>query len=199
MSTYTLLISYSAVIIAASLMGSWLPSHIRLTHTRTQVMMSFVAGLMLGIAFYHLLPHAIYTMPEEHGVDNAMWWLMVGLLFMFILLRAFHFHQHCVLDEDDDDLHDGDHHHHHEPKPEVSSVSGAGVALGLALHTLIDGVALAAAIQAGVMDDSPLGLLGFGVFIAIVLHKPLDAMSITSMMIVSGWSEKSRRVVNVSL
>jgi zinc and cadmium transporter len=203
MSTYTLLISYSSVIILASLMGGWLPSHIRLTHTRTQMMMSFVAGLMLGIAFYHLLPHAISTLPAEYGVDSAMWWLMVGLLFMFVLLRAFHFHQHGTIEDSEptidhhDHGHDHCHDHQHAIEPAASSVSGAGIALGLAVHTLIDGVALAAAIQAGVMEESPLGLLGFGVFVAIVLHKPLDAMSISSMMIAGGWSATSRRLVNI--
>ncbi|ARN76087.1 ZIP family metal transporter [Oceanicoccus sagamiensis] len=189
MTAYTLLALYSAIIIFVSLLGGWLPTRVKLTHTGTQVMMSFVAGLMLGIAFYHLLPHAIFTLPEEGGVDTAVWWLMIGLLFMFVLLRAFHFHNHGP---QEDDHHHGHDHGHQSP----SSISWAGVALGLAVHTLIDGVALGAAIQAGVMEDAPLGLLGLGVFVAIALHKPLDAMSITSLMIAGGWSAKSRFMVN---
>ncbi len=191
MTAYTLLAIYSAIIILVSLLGGWLPSKVKLTHTGTQVMMSFVAGLMLGIAFYHLLPHAIFTLPEEGGVDTAVWWLMIGLLFMFVLLRAFHFHNHGP---QEDDHHGHDHSHSHSG---ASSISWAGVALGLAVHTLIDGVALGAAIQAGVMGEAPLGLLGLGVFVAIALHKPLDAMSITSLMMAGGWSARSRFLVNV--
>lgn len=151
--------------------------------------MSFVAGLMLGIAFYHLLPHAIFTLPEEGGVDTAVWWLMIGLLFMFVLLRTFHFHNHGPQDDD----HHGPDHSHHSATP----ISWVGVALGLAVHTLIDGVALGAAIQTGVMGDAPLGLLGLGVFVAIALHKPLDAMSITSLMMAGGWNARSRFIVSV--
>ena len=33
------------------------------------------------------------------------------------------------------------------------------------------------------------GLLGLGVFLAIALHKPLDALPITSMMQAGGWVE----------
>ena len=204
MSTYSLLAGYSIVIIAASLIGGWLPSRVKLTHTRTQIMMSFVAGLMLGIAFYHLLPHAIFTLPESSGVDTAMWWLMIGLLFMFVMLRAFHFHQHGSVESLDDghdscghshdDGHNG-HGHGHVTRP--NNISWAAVALGLTLHTIIDGVALAAAIRAGAHASEPLGLLGFGVFLAILLHKPLDAMSISAMMIAGGWSKASRRLVNV--
>ena len=46
--TLMLLAGYSLAIMTASLLGGWLPSLVRMTHTRTQVIMSFVAGLMLG-------------------------------------------------------------------------------------------------------------------------------------------------------
>jgi zinc and cadmium transporter len=159
-------------------------------------MMSFVAGLMLGIAFYHLLPHAILTLPEEGEADTAVWWLMIGLLVMFVLLRAFHFHQHGPQHEHDHD-HESGHHVHDSHDQNASPLSWAGVGLGLALHTIIDGIALGAAIQAGGMAETPAGLLGLGVFMAIVLHKPLDAMSIASLMIAGGWGSKARMVVNV--
>jgi zinc and cadmium transporter len=194
MSTYTLLTVYSLAIVLVSLLGGWLPSRIRMTHTGTQVMMSFVAGLMLGVACYHLLPHAIMTLPGENRVDQAVWWMMMGLLLMFVLLRAFHFHQHGPIEQDSGGC-ASDHDH---GAPSVSAFSWTGVALGLALHTLIDGVALGAAMQAGVADDAPFGLLGLGVFAAIFLHKPLDSMSITSLMIAGGWSARSRLLVNLA-
>ncbi len=184
MQALTLLTLYSAIIIVASLLGGWLPSRLRMTHTRLQVMMSFVAGLMLGVAMYHLLPHAIATIGGEAGVEQAVWWLMIGLLFMFVLLRAFHFHQHEAEEED----------HHHQP---LHPLSWTGIAIGLALHTLIDGIALGAAIQADLTNGASMGLFGIGVFLAIVLHKPLDAMSIATLMKGGGWSPRARTVVNV--
>src|SRR5207249_4159320 len=53
-----LLAIYCALILLASLLGGWLPLMVRLTHTRLQVATSFVAGLMLGVAVLHLVPHA---------------------------------------------------------------------------------------------------------------------------------------------
>lgn len=171
-----------------------------MTHTGTQVMMSFVAGLMLGVACYHLLPHAIMTLPGENRVDQAVWWMMTGLLLMFVLLRAFHFHQHGPIEQDSGGC-ASDHGHDHSHDQGISGISAyswTGVALGLALHTLIDGVALGAAMQAGASDNAPFGLLGLGVFAAIFLHKPLDSMSITSLMIAGGWSARSRLLVNLA-
>lgn len=205
MTTISLFISYSAAIFAASLLGGWLPSMLRMTHTRMQVVMSFVAGLMLGVACYHLLPHAVLTLPADGAIDQAVWWLMIGLLFMFVLLRSFHFHQHDLAEEDGcshaGDGHAGDHAHGHEHEhtsqvQAAHPLSWAGIALGLSLHTLIDGVALGAAIHADALQSEGMGLLSIGVFAAIVLHKPLDAMSITSLMVASGWSSRARWLVN---
>jgi len=54
-----LLVIYCALVLLASLFGGWLPIVIKLTHTRLQVAISLVAGLMLGIALLHFLPDAI--------------------------------------------------------------------------------------------------------------------------------------------
>ncbi|MBM4077955.1 MAG: iron permease, partial [Planctomycetes bacterium] len=42
-----------------------------------------------------------------------------------------------------------------------------------------------------------LSLLGLGTFLGVVLHKPLDSLSITTLMVAEGWSAISKRVVNV--
>ena len=179
MTSFTLLAIYCVLISLVSLLGGWLPTRLKMTHTRTQLMMSFVAGLMLGIAFYHLLPHAIFSLPEHGGVDLAVWWLMVGLLFMFVLLRMFHFHQHGH--QQDECQHD-----HGAVGHQVNPLSWIGMALGLGLHTIIDGVALGAAVYASsAVESAVLGLAGFGVFVAVALHKPLDAMSISTLLMAS--------------
>lgn len=63
--TIVLLTFYSAAIVLFSLLGGWLPRFLRLTHTRIQVLISFVGGLMVGVAVFHLLPHAL------HELDSA--------------------------------------------------------------------------------------------------------------------------------
>jgi zinc and cadmium transporter len=69
-----------------------------------------------------------------------------------------------------------------------------GLTVGLALHTLIDGLALAAAYSA---ERTHTGLAAFGTFLAIVLHKPLDAMTITSLMSARKIPESRQMVVNL--
>ena len=66
---------------------------------------------------------------------------------------------------------------------------------GLAVHTLIDGIALATAVTSQEQDGwVPVGL---AVFLAIVLHKPLDALSITSLMAAKGWKPNLQMAVNL--
>ncbi len=168
-------------------MGGMLPTLIRMTHTRTQVVMSLVSGLMLGVAFYHLLPHSVALVGGSRGVDTTVWWLMIGLIVMLLLLRVFHFHQHDFSKEEG--VQHDHHHQHHEHDSPVHGLSWVGLALGLAVHTLIDGVALGAVMHAGSVAG---GLIGIGVFLAIFLHKPLDAMSIVTVMEAGGWSRQAR-------
>ncbi|MEJ2533767.1 MAG: ZIP family metal transporter [Halioglobus sp.] len=189
-----LLFFYCMAIAAFSLLGGVLPNWVRMTHTRTQLVMSFVSGLMLGVAFYHLLPHSIMMVGGAGAADVSVWWLMIGLITMLLLLRMFHFHQHDFSAED------AEHHHHdehgHSGPASVHRFSWVGIALGLAVHTLIDGVALGAVMQGEVADGAS-GMLGVGVFLAILLHKPLDAMSITAVMSAGGWSRRSRAATNL--
>lgn len=197
MSPITTILLYCALIIAASLAGGFLPNLLRLTHTQMQVLMSFVGGLMLGVALLYLLPHAIN---ELGSVNTATIALLTGLLAMFFLIRIFHVHQHASPEEtsiSEDHTHD----------PLVSSAedchlhqhrfSWIGLALGLGLHTILDGVALAASVVAASHVESAGLLLGMGTFVAILLHKPLDALSITTVMRAGGWSARATLLVNL--
>ena len=190
------LLVYSVLIAIVSLLGGWLPGVIRFTHVRLHALMSLVAGFMLGVACFHMLPHSV-----EHGesLDAAMLYLMVGLLGMFFLVRALHFHQHGSVENVEDAAacdHDDSHAHHHGSQ---HSLSWTGVFVGLTIHTLIDGVALATAVAAGVSagGSQPAAFAGVGTFLAIALHKPLDSMSITTLMAAGGWSSQSQWKVNL--
>jgi zinc and cadmium transporter len=194
-----LLTVYCVLIVGASLAGGILTSLINLTHTRMQLMMSFVGGLMLGIGVFHMLPHAFEALGS---IQRVTWWLMIGLVTMFFLIRAFHFHQHGtaeVLGHDHDHDHDQDcaDAQHHGHGPDVHQLNWLGVALGLAVHTLIDGMALAAAVQADASHGALWSLFGVQTFLAVLLHKPLDAVSITSLMAAGGWTVRARHLVNM--
>jgi zinc and cadmium transporter len=202
---------YCALIVGASLFGGWLPQRLQISHTRMQVIISVIAGLMLSIGIFHMLPHAIEELGEE-GADHAAYGLMAGLVVMFLLLRIFSFHQHShsgystpsdalghgqphsdprshVCDHDSGEAHSPDHSH------ATHSLSWVGVCLGMGLHTLIDGLALGASVEADALRGVT-GLFGLGTFLAVFLHKPLDSTSITSLMAVGGWSSRSQTWTN---
>ncbi|MDE0145166.1 MAG: ZIP family metal transporter [Nitrospira sp.] len=189
-----LLTGYCVVIIAVSLFGGWLPSIFRLTHTRTQMVTSFVAGVILCVALYYLLPHSIIEIPGEHSVETAVWWMLVGTVMMVVLLRVFSFHQHDFSHEDH-----GSHEHAHDHQEHgyisVHPMSWVGITMGLGLHTLTEGVTLGTSIRAGVSDNA-IGL-SLSVFLAIVLHKPLDALSIIGTMRAAGFGTHLRVLANV--
>ncbi len=183
-----LLTGYCVVIMAVSLFGGWLPSIVRLTHTRTQMATSFVAGVILCVSLYYLLPHAITEIPGERAVETAMWWMTVGIVLMVVLLRVFSFHQHDFSQTDDG--------HHEAGHPAVHPISWAGIALGMGLHTMTEGVTLGTSVRAGASDGT-IGALSLSVFMAIVLHKPLDGLSIIGTMRVAGFGEQQRVLSNV--
>lgn len=208
MQFYVILLGcYCVLIVAASLSGGLLPWLVKLTHRRMQLMMSFVGGLMLGVALLHLLPHAV---AKGVTLDTVVWWTLGGLLAMFLLIRVFHVHAHEHGESaEEEHQHDHDHHGHehcdhehgHAHPPELTaerSFSWVGLAFGLALHTIIDGLALGAAVAAEA-DEAGHGwaLYGVGAFLAVALHKPLDALSITSLMAAGGWSRRAALVANI--
>ena len=207
---------YCLCIIAASLGGGFLPWLWKPTHRGMQLVMSLVGGLMLGVAMLHLLPHSVAEQHgAEHSLDLTVGWMLTGLLVMFLLIRVFHVHAHehgdvqgHAHDHDhpveeahavDSRAHEHCHHDHsHDHSPASHSFSWLGLAFGLALHTIIDGLALGAAVAAEAEHAPPgFALFGLGTFLAVVLHKPLDALSITSLMTAGGWSRKSTFSANL--
>ena len=189
-----LLVYYCALIAAVSVLGGLLPKWLRMTHRWTEVAVSFVAGTMLGVALLHLLPHALMAGSAEGHSLAVYRWVLVGFLAMFFIERSFCFHHHDVPEEagdtnpettgeaapaaPDTPLHVCSEHDHphtdHSP-----GLNWGGAAMGLTLHSVLAGVALGASVRHAQPEA---GLAGFGAFLAIVLHKPLDAMTIAMLM-----------------
>lgn len=227
MSPVSLLFVYCVFIFVASNTGGRLSDLIRMTHLRTQLLMSGVGGLMLGIALLHLLPHADEILGSSSKTGTGA---LFGLIAMFLLIRLFHTHDHgtresapreqaannddSVMTEDHEHEHEhehghehehehghaGDHeehHHHHHQHGKPKRFGWAGVFFGLALHTLIDGVALASSVIADASHGSWMGLAGIGTFLVIALHIPLDSFAITLVMSKQGWSSAAQRLVSM--
>ena len=186
MDPLSLLAVYAAALVALSLLGGWLPSLVQVTHTRLQASMSLVAGLILGIALYHLLPHSVALFTGEDAFETALWWAMLGVVFLVLLLRVFQFHQHDFSNEAQG----------HGDAP-AATPRWLGIALGLGLHTAVEGMALGASVRAVGGAYGGTALLGAGVFLAIALHKPLDALSIAATMRSARLGRRTRMAINI--
>src|SRR5689334_6377971 len=147
MSTFAWLAVYSAAIIVVALFGGCLPALKRVSHGRLQFYLSLSAGVMLGAAFFHVMPDAMEKAPSTFG-----WWMSLGVVGLFCIERfiAPHSHEPSVSppgahkEEPVCDHHHGDHHHGPTAAPPVA---GWMAVLGLTLHTFMNGVGLAGAVQ----------------------------------------------------
>jgi zinc and cadmium transporter len=202
-----LLAIYCAVIAVVSVLGGLLPALLRLTHKRMQCLMSFLGGVMMGVSVLHLMPHAWAI---SGSIDTAAAAMLAGLLGMLILIRCCHFHQHETVEDDSlsivrDHDHDCGHHHDHDSgghahvhRPVHSPYSWAGILLGLTIHTMLDGVALAAAVAAESQAGHAVRFAGLGTMLAVMLHKPLDSASLGSLMTISGWRGRAGLIINLA-
>ncbi len=200
MQQLALLATYCLLIAGAALAGGWLPMLLRLSHTRMQLAMSFIGGVMLGVGILHLLPHAFF---ELQDIYHCVWWLLGGFLTMFFIERVFHFHHHDVPPEGSDADHDHAHEHAHAHGHNHSHAGGRPRAwqaalVGLALHSAADGMALAASVAAEAdLEGSDHFLAGLAVFLVIWLHIPFDSLALSTLMTVSGATTRARHVANL--
>lgn len=118
---------------------------------------AFGAGFMIAVALVRMLPEAI-----ELGGASAAWYVLAGYLLV-------HLSQHTATQ----------HFHFGEETHTVTRVAGVTALVGLLLHTFFDGVAIAS----GFAVSEALGAL---VFLAIVLHKIPEGLTISSLQLAGG-------------
>lgn len=151
-------LALAVVAAAANVMGAAAVTWRRDWSARAlETMIALAAGFMIAASLTDLFPEAI-----ERGGSTAA---VVALLGYGLV----HLTQHTL----------APHFHFGEETHEVSSVVSMSALVGLLLHTLVDGVAIASAF--GVSDA--LGLL---VFMAILLHKFPEGLAISSLFLAAG-------------
>ena len=152
----------------------------------------------------HFIPHAFH---QNHSLDQTMSLALGGFLVMFFLQRFFPHHHHDVSEGAPEHAPAGEEcAHDHEVGSEhglathtlaeqaAGQLSWAATTIGMAFHSLLGGVALATAVAAEAGGHS--GLVGLGTALVIILHKPFDAMTVSTLMAASGCSRFSRHVLN---
>ncbi len=156
--------------------------------------MSFVAGVILGVALYHLIPHSLAQISEPDAVNIAVWWIVLGMVLIIFLLRVFRFHQHDFSDLRRDSDSSGS-----SRGSNLSPLNWVGICVGIGIHSLTEGVALGASIRSDTYGNSATSFVSFGLFLAIFLHKPLDAFSVHSLMRIAGITSRTTAVVNIAI
>jgi zinc and cadmium transporter len=203
---------FCLAIVIVSVLGGLFPLGRVLDHTRLQVYLSFSAGTMLGAVFFHMMPEAVRI-----GSPATISWAAVGLLVLFFLERFFSFHQHeaptphnkSTVGERTKHAHDHEglratdssagatsSHSHAALSKSTTALSWGSAAFGLVVHSLVGGVALASAVAADFERSARLGAAGLGVFVATLVHKPADALTITSLMLRDGAERRTAHLVN---
>jgi zinc and cadmium transporter len=211
MTQALVLSAFCTAVVVVSVLGGILPLAVVLNHTRLQVYLSFSAGAMLGAAFFHMLPEAVRV-----GSPETLYWAAFGLLALFFLERFFSFHHHEAHESAPASRgtdgrsaappHDpiapsepaDSGHHAHTPSPSGRALHWGPAAVGLGVHSLVGGVALASAVAADF--DTGRGALGagLGVLVATLVHKPADALTITALMLHSGTQRRHAYLVNLA-
>jgi zinc and cadmium transporter len=178
------LAAYAFAILVGALVGGALPLLGRMR--RSDALLSFSAGVMLGAAFLHMLPEAI----EGAGL-HALPFVLVGFLFLFLLERFVLVHVCAEPGPSAAALA----HPHGTPEHVHSAATGCDVHtlglaafVGLSLHTIVDGFALGAA--------SSEGALGFFVFLAILAHKIPSSFSLSAILRAEGYSRRRALAMN---
>jgi len=178
---------YAGAILVGALAGGALPLLGRMQ--RNDEFLSFSAGVMLGAAFFHMLPEAA----ERAGL-SAIPFVLVGFLFLFLLERFVLVHV-CAEPAAAagaatvavSSPASGRGHDHTATGCAVHTL-GIAAFIGLSLHTLVDGFALGAA-----STETALGLL---VFLAILAHKVPSSFSLSSILRAEGYSRRRALLMN---
>lgn len=154
-------ILYSSIAAFAAIFGSFLILFFHKWCEKNSLsIINFSAGVMLAIAFFHLIPESM-----EFNSKSAFY-VLIGFLIMFFLQFILLFHP-C---HDDDDC-------------QTHSNIGLTAMAGLSFHSLLDGLIIAIGFEA----NTHLGIL---TTLAIILHKIPDGITISSILLHSKISKK---------
>ena len=138
---------------------------------------------MLATALLEMIPESL----KLRGDHESFFFQDSSSVFLLVLAGYFlvHFFEHTLAPH----FHFGE-----ETHPEEISHAHASYAalLGLGIHTLFDGVAIAS----GLLVSTSLGIL---IFLAIFLHKLPEGFTVASLMLASGQSRRAAFVSSVIL
>jgi zinc and cadmium transporter len=139
---------------------------------------SFAAGVLLGTAFFDLLPEAFeelnHLTVEGIVVDiNIFFWTFLGMIIFFLLVRFLHWF-----------------HHHDAHFKEEHSQTVSLIIVGDTIHNFIDGVIIAASFFVSI----PLGIL---TAVAVAIHEIPQEIGDFAILLKKGLSKS--RIIKINL
>jgi zinc transporter ZupT len=172
--TFFHLLTFGILAAAGNILGGLIlfPAGVHRTYKKSlKYILALGAGFMLGVIFIDVLPEVIelWQRDKNSAASGTFFTPMLLLLLGYLLTQFF---EHTIAPH----FHLGEEVHSDDLLPSRSFYTAIG---GLMIHTLFDGVSIAAAAQI----DFRVGLL---VFIAIFLHKFPEGFTIGSMGIAAG-------------
>ena len=171
MDTSTLqLFGFGILAALANILGGLIlfPSKLHSDYRRgLKYLLALGAGFMLAVTFFEVLPKTIEIWQTE--MQSSLSIPMLLLLGGYLITQFF---EHTIAPH----FHLGEEVHSDHMISARSAYTGIG---GLMIHTLFDGVSIAAASQIDLK-------VGFLVFIAVFLHKFPEGFTIGSMVIAAG-------------
>lgn len=177
------LLLYGTAVILAAMAGGSIPLWSRHSVRRLEYFLAASAGVMLGVIAGHMLPEAF-----ESGGAPVAWAVVGGFIFLllverFVLPHALHApsaseaHAHCDPAEEQEHVR--------------RDAAGIGAFLGLGLHTIVDGIALGAA-----LDEPKVARF---VALAIIVHKIPSAFALGSILVRAGARARTVLVATAAL
>lgn len=133
---------------------------------------SFAAGILLGTAFFDLLPEAVHE-GEKTGT-NIFPWALFGIVLFFLLERFIHWF----------------HHHEEFHKDEESKSTLPLIIFGDTMHNFIDGVIIAATFMVSIP-------LGIATSLSVFAHEVPQEIGDFGLMLHKGLRPKKIILVNI--
>ena len=203
---------YALIVAALSLAGAAVPLRAKPGHAQLQIYLSLAAGALLGAALFHLIPEAAELAHGKFSIPLAL-----GVVVVFLMQRypaphsheisphdATHGHDHAAHEHEHDHVGAGPHGpvhtecgHVHIPQEHGAAgpfLTGMVAVFALSIHSLIDGIALGAAAWEREEGGEALAL---SVFLSVLIHKPLDGLSVSVLLMQARVSRKTLWAVQI--
>jgi zinc transporter ZupT len=167
MKTQGQLLLFGLLAACGNLLGGWLLTAFPpASRVRVQALVALGAGFMLAAVCLDVLPKIIEQAHHDHrAVSIAMIWVLSGYLFIQLIEHTLAPHFHFGEET-------------HAETMRQSGVAFTAVA-ALSIHAFFDGVAIAA----GLLTNLRLGVL---LFLAVLLHKIPEGLTVASIMYSAG-------------